>query len=270
MKATSCRLGENLCSICSQSVSAGTSWESAAISLVIISPLCTRCQAPSSGCTGWLGPSHYSLYFLFESWLRNWDGAEGKGLFVCVCDLWKGEGRVNEWPEAWAGTCPACSGCGEAPPVACPRACGTPYKHSQCLDKTPGLGCCLHGTRLMPRHSSESFQASELFLAALAFNHNYELSLLISSYQCLQVWIFTRAKEAPDSKKMYSISCTSESGTGWQWLTALEGQKRLLSWSPVEQRILPSGSWIIRMASTELRRTDRMYLKTLWDACRHV
>lgn len=34
----------------------------------------------------------------------------------------------------------------------------------------------------MPRHSSESFQASELFLAALAFNHNYELSLLISSY----------------------------------------------------------------------------------------
>lgn len=131
-----------------------------------------------------------------------------------------------------------------------------PLQTQSVLDKTPGLGCCLHGTRLMPRHSSESFQASELFLAALAFNHNYELSLLISSYWCLQVSIFTRAKEVPDSEKMYSIlagtSCTSELGTGWQWLTALEGQKRLLSWFPVEQRILPSGSWIICMASAEL------------------
>lgn len=212
----------------------------------------------------------FTLFSVFPIWVlaQELRWGRGKGI-ICVC-VWLMEGRVNEWPEAWAGTCPACSGCGEAPPVACPRACGTAYKHSQCLDKTPGLGCCLHGTRLMPRHSSESFQASELFLAALAFNHNYELSLLISSYQCLQVWVFTRAKEAPDSKKMYSISRTSESGTGWQWLTALEGQKRLLSWSPVEQRILPSGSWIIRMASTELRRTDRVYLKTLWDACRHV
>lgn len=56
-----------------------------------------------------------------------------------------------------------------------------PLQMQSVLDKTPGLGCCLHGTRLMPRHSSESYQASELFLAALAFNHNYELSLLISS-----------------------------------------------------------------------------------------
>lgn len=57
-----------------------------------------------------------------------------------------------------------------------------PLQTQSVLDKTPGLGCCLHGTKLMPRHSSESFQASELFLAALAFNLNYELSLLISSY----------------------------------------------------------------------------------------
>lgn len=188
MKATSCRLGENLCSICSQSVSAGTSWETAAISLVIISTLCSRCQAPSTAqdvLDGW--DLHTILCISYLSPGSGTEMGQREGLFVCVCDLWKGEGRVNEWPEAWAGTCPACSGCGEAPPVACPRACGTPYKHSQCLDKTLGLGCCLHGTRLRPRHSSESFQASELFLAALAFNHNYELSLLISSYQCLQV-----------------------------------------------------------------------------------
>lgn len=115
MKATSCRLGENLCSVCSQSVSAGTIWERTAISLVIISTPCTGCQVPSTAqdvLDGW-GPSHYSLYLLSESRLRKWDGAERRGLSVCVCDLWKGEGRESEWPEGWTGRCP-----GEQPALA--------------------------------------------------------------------------------------------------------------------------------------------------------
>lgn len=72
----------------------------------------------------------------------------GKGIVcVCVCDLWKGEGTVSEWPEGWAGTCS-----GEQPgqAVAQPHqqrvpAPVAPLQTQSVLDKTPGLGCCFMG-----------------------------------------------------------------------------------------------------------------------------
>lgn len=68
---------------------AGTFWESAAVSLVTISTQCTKCQVPSTA----------------QDVLDGWD----LHMILSISYLNPGsghEGRVSEWPEGWAGTCP--------------------------------------------------------------------------------------------------------------------------------------------------------------------
>lgn len=235
----------------------------------------------SSGCIGWLGSSHYSLYFLFESRLSKWDGARERDC-LCVCVTY-GRVRVELENRQRGGLAHVLMNSlfhlWLSPTNRILQPLWQPLQTQSVLDKIPGLGCCLHGTRLIPCHSSESFQAPELFLAALAFNHNYDLSLLISSYWCLQVWIFTRAKKAPDSEKMYSIlagtSYTSRS-QGQDGNGSLPWKGRRGSWAdPLWSRgscqvAHESYAWLQLSWVIMFRRTDRMYLKTLWDARRHV
>lgn len=81
--------------------------KSAAISLVIISTQCTRCQVPSIAQDVLDGWDLHTI--LCISYLNPGSGNEmgqRERDCLCACDLWKSEGTVGEWPEGWAGTCP--------------------------------------------------------------------------------------------------------------------------------------------------------------------
>lgn len=84
----------------------------------------------------------FTQFSLFPIWIQAQEMRWGRGKgIVCVCDLWKGEGRVSEWPEGWAGTCPGKQpgqAVAKPPPVASPSPCGTPNKHSQCWTRHLG------------------------------------------------------------------------------------------------------------------------------------
>lgn len=123
--------------------------KSAAISLVIISTQCTRCQVPSivqDVLDGWDLHTILCISYLNPGSGNEMGQRERDCLCVCV---WLMEGwgysewmaRELGWHTSWWT---AWSGCGSVPPAACSSPCGTPTNTSV-LDKTPGLGCCFMG-----------------------------------------------------------------------------------------------------------------------------
>lgn len=187
-------MGENIQSFCPSKLCAGS--KGAGISALSSSLHGVLSSSHNLGCTGALGPSHYSLYFLFVSrlsWSRgrrrmqvclhgNARAVRGLG-FIQVNSLFWLRHSAREWTckpkyEAWTSVCP--------------RPCSTSCRHCQgwtgllCQDSASRGPNSPHGTHPI-QLSSQSGTSSTCLMGCFYALCRFCLSIILNRLELMML-----------------------------------------------------------------------------------